>query len=106
MGVLFMKSEIQKIENIQEKINKLKLKQNQIEQEITNCFSQVLKVTEAYQIDFNIMVGGLLEVIENIRADPVKKESWKLIGENFCKTKLNTHKKRSKTGLKLEKTYV
>ncbi len=104
--VLFMKNDIEKMESIQEKINKLKLKQKLIEQEIVNNFSQVLKSTEAFQIDFNSIVGGLLEIIETIRSDPEKKEAWKLIGEEFCKRKLNVNKKTSnKNELRVEKEY-
>lgn len=101
-----MKSNLQKMEILQEKINQLKAEQNKIEQNLINDYFQVLKSKEAFQIDFDSMVGGLLATIETIRADPRKEEEWRLIGQKFCKSKITImHGKRKQVEPKLERHY-
>ncbi len=90
-----MKTDLQKMESIQEKIKLLKTEKNKIEQELTNNFVQVLKIKEAFQIDFDSLVGGVLEIIDTIRVDPEKMEKWRLVGQKFCKSKINTKCKRA-----------
>lgn len=83
-----MKNNLQKMEIIQEKMKLLKAEQDEIEQVLVAKLVQVLKIREAFQIDFDSMVGGILETIDTIRSDPVKKEEWRLIGQKFCKSRV------------------
>jgi hypothetical protein len=84
------------MEQIQEKIELLKVKQNQIEHGIVNNIAQVLKINDAFRIDLDIMIGGILEAIDTIRSDPVKVEIWRLNGGNFRKSRIVSKKKRIK----------
>ncbi len=102
-----MKTKLQKMEILQEKIKQLKDKQNEIEEDIKNGFVQVLRIKEAFQIDFDSMVGGILEVISTIRSDSEKKEEWRLIGQKFCKARIKRkHKSTSQSEPTMEENYV
>lgn len=102
-----MRNNIQKIESIQEKIKQLKSEQSEIEAELIDYFVQVLKIKDAFQIDFDSMVGGVLETIDTIRSDPLKAEAWRLSGTKFRKTKTVDKSKRVKElDCEVENQYV
>lgn len=101
-----MKRNVQKMELIQEKLKHLKDEQNKIEQELIEVIIGVLKARDAFQIDFDAMVGGILVTIETIRSDPVKKEAWKMMGNKFCKENIITKcKKINRDECTMEKSH-
>ncbi len=91
-----MKNNLQKIEAIHEKLKQLKAEKNAIEQKLLDNVGQVLKVQEAFQIDFDCLVGGILETIDTIRSDPVKMEAWRVTGKKFRKSSLMPEQNRAK----------
>lgn len=102
-----MKTNLQKIGVIQEKLKLLKAEKNAIEQRLLDNVGQVLKVKEAFQIDFDSLVGGILETVDTIRSDPVKTEAWGVIGKKFCKSRLILEQKRvKKSDSKVEAEHV
>jgi hypothetical protein len=89
-----MKNDLQKMEIIQEKMKLLKAEQDEIEQVLVVKLVQVLKIREAFQLDFDSMIGGILEAIDTIRSDPVKTEEWQMIGRKFCKSNVKIKNQR------------
>ena len=61
-----MKNNLQKIEAIQGNLKQLKAGESEIEQKWIDDFMQVLRVKEAFQIDFYALVGGILEAIDTV----------------------------------------
>lgn len=101
-----MKTNLQKIEAIQEKLKQLKAEKNEIEQKMLDNVGQVLKLKEAFQIDFDSLVGGISETIDTIRSDPVKMEAWRVIGKKICKSRLILEQKGvKKSDSKMEAEY-
>lgn len=102
-----MKDNLQKMELIQEKIRQLKEAQIKIEHELTDNFAQVLSMQEGFQLDFDAMIGGLLEVIDTIRSDPIQMEKWRVVGDKFRKSKFISKRKGiNKVDSNVETQYV
>lgn len=100
-----MKNKFEKMQSLRAKVEQLKIEHDKIEQEIIHQLVQVLKINDAFQIDFNSLVGGLLEIIKAIRIDPDKKEAWRVAGQKFCKSSIRTKLAKIKTNLPVEEQY-
>ena len=80
-----MQNNLKRMQDIELKIASLKGEQAKIEQELANELLSVLKKQQALGLDFNALVGGLLYVIDNLRAKSEVVEAWQQAGAKFCK---------------------
>lgn len=101
-----MKVSIEKMQALERKINQLKTEQDKIEQVIANYFIEVLRINNAFYLDFNTLIGGLLEVIEVINSNSERKEVWRNLGQKFYQSRLKPKTKRFKINSLLEKDLV
>lgn len=83
------------METLQKRIIQLKSEQEKIEQILINDFIQVMKVHNAFQIDFDVMTGGIIDVIDTIKVNPGKTEGWRLVGQKFRKSNPRDKPKRN-----------
>lgn len=101
-----MKASIERMQALQEKINQLKIEQDKVEQLLVSHLVQVLKINNAFQLDFDALVGGLLEVIDVIKSNTERKETWQNSGHKFCQSRFKIKTKHPKTNSSFEKNYV
>lgn len=80
-----MQSTLKRMQDIELKIAGLKGEQAKIEQELANELLVILKKQQAMGLDFNALVGGLLYVIDSIKAKSDVVEGWQQAGAKFCK---------------------
>lgn len=78
-----MQSSFGKINDIQQKIEMLKAEQLKIEQTVSLEILDVLEKQDAFGLDFDALLGGLLYVIEQVKADSKETEGWRLAGQRF-----------------------
>ncbi len=76
-----------KVDDINRKIEELKSQQQKIENDIALQIVQLIKAQSGFSLPFGALIGGLLEVIETCKADPLKMEEWHQTGEKFLKSK-------------------
>lgn len=74
---------IKQLEAIQEKRKALQEKENKIKSEILNDLSKSLIDVNALDVDFDILIGGILDIIEKSKQNDKITEAWKLSGEKF-----------------------
>lgn len=98
-----MKTPIERMQMLQQKIDQLKIEQSKIEQVLVNHWIEVLKITNAFKFDFDVLVGGLLEMMASLKSNPELKEVWRNSGKKFCQARLKLKGKCSKTELPLGK---
>jgi len=80
-----MQNSLKRMQDIELKIAGLKGEQVKIEQELANELLVILKKQQALGLDFNSLVGGLLYVIDSIKAKVDVVEGWQQAGAKFCK---------------------
>ena len=78
-----MLSSLEKIKGIQQKIEALKAEQLKIEQAVSLEILNVLKKQEAFGLDFDALVGGLLHAINEIQSSGKETEGWRQAGQKF-----------------------
>lgn len=88
-----MQNSLKRMQDIELKIASLKGEQVKIEQELANELLIILKKQQALGLDFNVLVGGLLYVIDSIKAKVDVVEGWQQAGAKFCKP----HKSKAAT---------
>lgn len=81
-----MQQALKRMESIQAKIEELQKEQGKIEQEAAQALLEVIKRTGGLQVDFESLVGGIIEVIETIKVNGAK-EGWQQAGRKFCVSK-------------------
>lgn len=81
-----MQQALKRMESIQAKIEELQKEQEKIEQEAAQALLEVIKRNGGLQVDFESLVGGIIEVIETIKTNGVK-EGWQQAGRKFCAPK-------------------
>lgn len=89
------KNTLKKMENLQTKITQLKVEQEKIEHVLVNEFIKVMKAYNAFQIDFDVIAGGIIEVIDIVKINPTKTEDWRLAGQKFRKSNIKDKPKRN-----------
>lgn len=85
-----------KVEDISRKIEKLKFQQQKIETDLAHQILEVIKTQSGFNLPFNALVGGLLEVIETCKIDPNKSEEWQYAGEKFLKSRHKSNTRATK----------
>ncbi len=84
-----LKAKFKKIDHINSKIIQLKKEQEDIEMTIAKELIKVLKAYGGFEADFEMVAGGIIEVLTT--SDQDKKQKWKEEGDRFL------HKKRIKS---------
>jgi hypothetical protein len=102
MGARFRKlkmptANIKKLEALKEQKKILQEKEDKIKSEIISELSTFLIDAQAIDINFDILMGGILDVIEKANQGDKITEAWKLSGEKFRQgqKKRNTQKNTS-----------
>ena len=74
-----------KLDSIKEKISALREEEQKIQDSIVEEFKKFLVTSRAIEIDFDVIVGGLLEVIQKSKSNDKSVEVWKQSGVTFRK---------------------
>ena len=86
---------IKELEAIKEKKKTLQEKENKIKSEIMFELSTSLIEANALEVNYDVLIGGILEVIEkSTRGDKIT-EAWKLSGEKFRQRKKKGNAKKN-----------
>jgi len=89
---------IKQLEVLKEKRKALQTQEDEIRHKLTLEISNFLIDTQAFDhIEFDIIMGGILDVIEKAKQGDKSTEAWKLSGEKFRqgKKKRNSQKNTS-----------
>ena len=88
---------IKKLEVLQGKRKALQEKEDKIKSLILSDLSTYMIDANALDIDFNVLMGGILGVIEKTKQGDKITEAWKLSGQKFCQQqkKRKAHKNPS-----------
>lgn len=76
-------SPTKKLASLREKIAALQQEEAKICSDLSHELSQHLVNAQALDIDFNVLMGGLLDVISQSKTDAVKVEMWQKSGQKF-----------------------
>ena len=89
-----MTTAYKRLKEIQEKRKSYQDKEEKIKSEIANDLSKSLIDVNAIDVDLDILIGGILDVIEKSKQNDKITEAWKLSGEKFRQgqKKRNTQK--------------
>ncbi len=85
---------IKKLEALKEQKKTLQEKEDKIKSEILSQLSTSLIDANALEVNFDVLMGGILNVIEKAKQGDKITEAWKLSGEKFRQgqKKRNTQK--------------
>ncbi|MCE3230504.1 MAG: hypothetical protein K0R52_432 [Alphaproteobacteria bacterium] len=76
-----------RLTQVTEKMTALQREQDEICQDLSQNISreltQCLVDAKALDIEFNILMGGILEVVSQAKADTSKAEAWRKSGQTF-----------------------
>jgi len=86
-GILSMQRHARKLEELKSKKLALQEKEDKIKSDILNAISETLIKTQAIEIDFFTLVGGILDVVEKAKQGDKITEVWKQAGQKFCKVR-------------------
>lgn len=78
-----MHNSLEKIKGIQQKIEDLKAEQLKIEQVVSLEILNALKKQDAFGLDFDTLMGGVLYVIEQVKLSSSDTEGWRQTGQKF-----------------------
>jgi hypothetical protein len=76
---------IQKLTSLTASIASLKTKEQQLESALAGQMVAVFKESGAFAIDFDVLVGGMLEVVQKANNKTADKETWRRAGDLFRK---------------------
>jgi hypothetical protein len=85
---------IKKLEALKQQKKTLQEKEDNIKSEVMSELSTSLIDANALEVDYDILIGGILDVIEKANREDKITEAWKLSGEKFRQgqKKRNTQK--------------
>jgi len=89
------KIHVQRLTTITQQQATLTLKQQQIEAELAKTIVVLLKEAHAFTIDFDVLIGGILDAIQKAKSNDRHTEVWRAEGVRFRKRK--QRKKRGHT---------
>lgn len=72
------------LEAIKAKQKTLQEKEDKIKSQIIEDLSTYLIDANAIDVDIDVLMGGMLDVIEKTKAGDKITEAWKLSGQKFC----------------------
>jgi hypothetical protein len=78
-------SPAKKLQGIRKKIETLQQEETKICRNLAQELSRHLIAAHALEIDFDILIGGVLGVITESKADTVKAMSWQKSGQEFLR---------------------
>lgn len=83
-----------RLKEIQEKRKSFQEEEDKIKSQIANDLSKSLIDTNAIDVDSDILIGGILDIIDKSKQKDKITEAWKLSGEKFRQSqkKRNTQK--------------
>jgi len=70
---------------LQKKKADIEKKEQEIKVQIFSEIQKCMEATNALDIDFDIIIGGIMDVLQTARSDAQKAEVWKQAGQKFCK---------------------
>lgn len=76
-----------KVDILDKKINDLNAQKKKIETDIAHQFLHVITAHSGFTLPFQVLVGGLINVIETSKNDPHQMEEWQTAGEKFLKSR-------------------
>lgn len=76
--------QIKMLESLKEKRKEIQEKEDKIKAELLKDLSTYLIKAEALNVDFDILIGGILDVIEKANQGDAITEAWKTSGQKFC----------------------
>ena len=75
-----------KVDILDKKINDLNAQKKKIETDIAHQLLHVITAHSGLTLPFQVLVGGLINVIETSKKDPHQMEEWQAAGEKFLKS--------------------
>jgi len=72
------------LEAIKEKQKTLQEKEYKIKDKIIQDLSNYLIDANAIDVDIDVLMGGMLDIIEKAKSGDKITEAWKLSGQKFC----------------------
>lgn len=88
---------LKKLDDLNQKIEALKSEKEKIQKELETDLVSVLKHTNAFQVDFHTLVGGLLHCLDKAKTNQQLAKEWQEAGQKFCKTRLQSKPKKTKS---------
>lgn len=76
-----------KKEDMSHRIKELKDLKHEIEMSLGKELVEIVKCNRGFSFDFSILVGGVIDVIEKAKADPVAFSGWKEVGDQVRQSK-------------------
>jgi hypothetical protein len=76
-------SRIKKLANLQAEIAYLKTKAEKIEADLVQEIVAAFRDTDAFSLDFDALVGGILGVINDVKNNTSYVEEWCQVGRKF-----------------------
>ena len=76
-----------KVDILDKKINDLNAQKKKIETDIAHQLLNVITAHSGFTLPFQVLVGGLVNVIETSKKDPQQMEEWQTAGEKFLKSR-------------------
>lgn len=65
----------------------LRQEESKIQHDLSGELSKILVDVQALEIDFDVLIGGVLEVISQSKTDADKSETWRESGQKFLKSR-------------------
>lgn len=82
------KKDQQSSQSIDAKIQKLKDKQHALETKMVQHLHRALKTQQGFSLPFPTLIGGLLEVMEQAKANSHQVEVWNVSGGKFMRQRI------------------
>jgi len=76
-----------KVDILDKKINDLNAQKKKIETDIAHQLLHVITAHSGFTLPFQVLVGGLIDVIQTSKSDPKKMEEWQGAGGKFLKSR-------------------
>lgn len=92
---------IKKLESLKEKRKAIQDQEDEIRQQLTLDFANFLIDADAFDhVEFDIIVGGLLDILEKAKRGDKNTEVWKLAGQKFRQQRKKNKSQRNSSKAK------
>ncbi|MEI8295569.1 MAG: hypothetical protein WCG04_03480 [Alphaproteobacteria bacterium] len=81
---------IKKLATLQSEIDALKIKAEAIETIMVQEIIAIFRDNDAFSLDFDALIGGILGVINNVKDNTSEVEKWCQIGRKFRRKRRRT----------------
>lgn len=72
-------------QNLDAKIQQLKDKQHILETKMVQQLHRALKSHQGFSLPFPVLIGGLIEVMDHVKANSNQVEAWNMSGRKFLR---------------------